>query len=243
MDESRIFRVSISGGICIFSILFHYWILGGDFNKIKFDPDEYSELIGIIIIVISSPALGYIISTIAVAVLHFLFSYRLHFFLPKEMENRLLFYSNLISIVNSTPTKNKLLTIVDRIESRPIPKLITICNGKYKKDLKDLYQIFILAIRILNNEQITNHVVRLWNTFWTHINNIAAIFWGLFFAIVLRNYFDESFKSISHYEFSPELLIFELPIILYVLFAIWHLINSRNLAIDLENLCLSEIKS
>ncbi|NJK98151.1 MAG: hypothetical protein HC905_27485 [Bacteroidales bacterium] len=71
MNDSRNFRISLSGSTLIISSLFHFWILGGKFKYLGFQGEKIENLVGVLIAVVSSPVLGFIFSTITIALLQY----------------------------------------------------------------------------------------------------------------------------------------------------------------------------
>jgi hypothetical protein len=244
MDDSRVFRISVSGSILIISVLLNFWIIGGDFYYLGIEKDNIQYLIGIIIAIASSPVIGFIFSTITVSLLQLFCGYKLHFHFSNISEERQHFYNDLLILSHSQQQKNRIIKIMRNLNNKPISSFALMINRADKAHLREVFNTFELVIKIHAQKDITDYMVRRWNIFWTHVNIIASLFYGFIIALILRFHFDNVHSlRIPDYDVSFTRLLIEVPIIIYVIAGLWQLLHTRSSAVRYENRWLSEISS
>jgi hypothetical protein len=235
MNESRIFRITISGGIFIFSTFLHYCIFGGEFKDFRMENSDYKVLVGIIVMIASSPALGFILSTITLAILHLLFGYKLHFLFSNNQIERQNFYKYMLFLSSSEELKDKIRNLIHKLDNKKFKWYFFKKNCYHRKNFKQLFNIFELLIKIHAQNNVTEYIVRRWNIFWTHVNNISSIVYGLITGLVLKDCLVD-----QELVFSFPKLIAETFIIVYLSAGLWQLFSARKSAIEVENMWLSE---
>lgn len=240
MDADRLIRYTIHGWFFIFSLIFHYWAIGGEFPcfVINLISKDSSAILSFLTALASSPGLGFITATIGNRILHllsilsnYLFgSYHPFLFkLPSREEYNRYFDALWINLPN---LRQEVWALESSLRCSENASGINSQHPNYRNNIKELHLLFNLVLRMQCPRELSEFVLRRWNIFWLHINIISAILLGLFFAFFLRIYFDKGI-SICAYELDWKLFL-EIPILIYFGFAIWHLIEARKDGVDIE---------
>lgn len=241
MDDSRVFRISVSGSILIISTLINYWIIGGEYSDFGISMDNIDNLIAVIIAIASSPVVGFTFSTITVSMLQLIYGYKLHFLFPNKSGERKHFFENLLKLSYSQQQKNRIIILKKKLSSKPLSSIALLINRKDRFYLREVFNSFELVIKIHAQKDIIDYMVRRWNIFWTHVNNIACLCYGFIIALILRFHYDhEQSLKISDYDISFIRFLASFPIIVYVIAGLWQLMHARNSAVRYENRWLTE---
>ncbi len=244
MDTERLIRFTIPGWFFIFSLIFHYWAIGGEFpcfilNLILCN-DSTAAILSFLVAIASSPALAFVTSTIGERAFHRFallsnrlldFGYPFLFKLPEKEEYKRYFKAFRKNLPNF---KKELYKLETSLRCTTNASGINSQDPKYIKNVEELHLLFNLVLRKKCPRELSKYVLRRWNIFWLHINIISAILLGLFFALLMRIYFDLTEDiSIWLYEPSRKFLL-EIPIFLYFWLACSHLREARKDAVDIE---------
>lgn len=232
MDAERIYRFSLPGIVLFLSISLHLWFFGYNIDKIiSIFPNhnkEFESIIQLLIIVFSSPALGFIISSIPVYIIKLYMGDKLNFKIPNNIEQIKLYYEKLKYFLNE-----KYFT--DRINNLKNKHLDSLNNGELfsKEDISNLYRYFIYAIREINSEPVNKHTLRRWNIFYLHLNISFALLLGIFISIIIFicgcPYDDMINKSCCVLK-----LFLELIFLIYLISSIYFMKKSRKEVIEIE---------
>lgn len=233
MDADRLIRYTIHGWFFIFSLIFHYWAIGGEFPcfVINLISKDSSAILSFLTTLASSPGLGFIIATIENRFIRFLFGPRLLFKIPTTDEECDWYFDALWRTLPNLRQEPSALKsdLSHYINTGRIKKLLLNCWPEYRRSFKKLHLLFNLVLRLKCPRELSEFVLRRWNIFWLHINIISAIVLGALLALFLQWYFNP-LKDIIWRGF-----FLDIPIFIYICFAIWHLIEARKEAVDIEH--------
>lgn len=203
MNSERLYRHSMPGILFLGCLLLTYLIKGGSIKHVEFIVIKENYLF-FIAILITSPIIGIIISTIGHGLLHLIFNYS--------------FYIN-------NPIKNTSWIILRRDDSlKSIPEETKLT----KPQLKEYFYRYQAFIREKLDGETLRFLERRWNFIWIHINNSTAIFFGLISGVFL----DYSGQK-NTIKFSVLILIVFF-IVLYSFFAIRRIISLRKEVLNIE---------
>lgn len=215
MPSDRIFKFSIPGIMFFLTLVFFDYLFGGTLFKLF----EENNIVSLIALLLSSPIVGVIFSTIAVTLLQWRFGYKIWFYPPKNEE-----------IINYTLQEN--LALKDRIINEE--KM----SWEDKKTLKKYYPYYQVKVRRHLNDQQMSFLDRRWSTYWTSINNIAATVFSFLIAgiIGLRN----CILHLSSIDVTLVHVIGLFTIVAYCYSAFVNLRNSKQDATITEHLMLED---
>lgn len=244
MDAERLIRFTIPGWFFIFSLIFHYWAIGGEVPcfilNLVVCKDSSAAILSFLVAIASSPALAFITSTIGERAFHRFallsnrlldFGYPFLFKLPQKEEYKRYFKAFRKNLPNF---KKELYKLETSLRCATNTSGINSQDPNYRNNIKELHLLFNLVLRLKCPRELSEFVLRRWNIFWLHINIISAILLGLFFALLLRIYFDIT-NDISIWLYAPSWkLLLEIPIFLYFWPAYRHLREARKEAVEIE---------
>ncbi|OGL46323.1 MAG: hypothetical protein A2W05_08465 [Candidatus Schekmanbacteria bacterium RBG_16_38_10] len=244
MDADRLIRYTVHGWFFIFSLFFHYWAIGGEFKHFDFIyvfGNDIKAILSFLTALASSPGLGLVTATIGNRSYHCLallsnklfgFGYPFLFKLP-EKEDKGKYRRYFKAFRKKLPDfKKELYNLESSLRCLTNASRINRDDPKYTENIKKLHLLFNLALRLKCPRELSEFVLRRWNIFWLHINIISAIVLGGLFALYLRQYFEGiCFWS---YKFVFKRLLLELPILIYLFFAYFHLREARKEAVEIE---------
>src|SRR6266487_3473350 len=203
MDAERLYRRTIPG-ILFLGVLFLFYLLkGGDVKFIAnlFQKESFSFLIAILI---TTPVLGLIISTIALGILHIIVGYR--FYLDKPVPR----------IYDIVLRRND--SLKDELKK----------NKNSKRVYKEFYCKYQSYVRVKLNAESLNFLSRRWNFLWIHLNNITAILLGIFLSFFLE------YSSIKNNYYKRPFIAIVVLIVIYLFFAVYQILFIRNESILVE---------
>ena len=203
MDAERLYRRTIPG-ILFLGVLFLFYLLkGGDVKLIAnlFQKESFSFLIAILI---TTPVLGLIISTIALGILHIIVGYR--FYLDKPVPR----------IYDIVLRRND--SLKDELKK----------NKNSKRVYKEFYCKYQSYMRVKLNAETLNFSSRRWNFLWIHLNNITAILLGIFLSCFLE------YSSIKNNYYKRPFIAIVVLIVIYLFFAVYQILFIRNESILVE---------
>ena len=226
MDAERIIRFTIPGWFFIFSLVFHYWAVGGEFKHFDFFlffDNNIKAILSFLAALASSPALGLVTASIGNRTLHLFLGRKLLFKIPtKEKEKEYNRYIDALWI-NLPNLRQEVWALESKLRGS---------TNASRENIKELHLLFNLVLRMKSPSDLSKFVLRRWNIFWMHINIISAIVLGGLFALFLRQYFEGiCFWS---YEIIWGRFLLEIPVIIYFVFAISHLREAREEAVEIE---------
>ncbi|MEK6656434.1 MAG: hypothetical protein AABY58_03235 [Nitrospirota bacterium] len=245
MDTERLIRYTIPGWFFIFSLFFHYWAITGEIPcfilNLILCKDSSDAILSFLVALASSPGLGLVTATIGNRILHllsilsnYLFgSYHPFLFkLPSKEEYNRYFDALWINLPN---LRQEVWALESSLRCSENASGINSQHPNYRNNIKELHLLFNLVLRMKSPSDLSKFVLRRWNIFWMHINIISAILLGLFFAFFLRIYFDiNKGIFIYAYKFIWQPLFLEIPVIIYLVSAYFHLREARKDAVDIE---------
>ena len=181
----------------------------------------------------SSPALGLVTASIGERSLHLLTpmftNEPLLFKLPNKDESNWYFDALWINLPN---LRQEILELQSKLEPSINNSGTNNQSSDYIENTKKIHLLFNLVLRMQCPRELSEFVLRRWNIFWVHINIISAIVLGGLFALLLRQYFEGiCFWS---YEIIWGRFLLEIPVIIYFVFAISHLSEAREEAVEIE---------
>jgi hypothetical protein len=242
MDADRLIRYTIPGWFFIFSLFFHYWAIGGEVPcfilNLVVCKDSSAAILSFLVALASSPGLGLVTASIGHRILHllsilsnYLFgSYHPFLFkLPSKEEYNRYFDALWINLPN---LRQEVWALESSLRCSENASGINSQHPNYRNNIKELHLLFNLVLRMKSPSDLSKFVLRRWNIFWMHINIISAIVLGGLFALFLRQYFEGiCFWS---YEIIWGRFLLEIPVIIYFVFAISHLREAREEAVEIE---------
>jgi hypothetical protein len=146
--------------------VFFYDLLGGDLIKILQWIKNW-DLIPLFGLIISTPIIGVVFSTISIWLLRKICGYDIVYYPPSK--SKIVRYA-----LRNNPSLEKQIISEDKVKWA--------CES-YKKEFYPFYQAKLREL--LNKEQI-DFLDRRWSSFWTHVNNISAIIFSLLIVGLLR---------------------------------------------------------
>jgi hypothetical protein len=197
------------------------------FNSFQaFATKETSTIVlGFLAALASSPVIGFVISSIAVRLLHLFWGYKFHINLPK---NDIDFKRYIFSLNSLLSSFSKDQDVKGFLSSIKYDFYKNIKKRSNKDSVRTIYVFFNLLLRLKAPNSLTDYTVRRWTLFWTHVNCLTAIILG-FLSVSLFPIFN---SKVYTYKF--EYLPFEFPFFLYIAVAVWHLLEARKSAVDIE---------
>ncbi len=154
MISERLFRHTMPG-ILFLGSLFVFFLLNSGDPKYVWDMLEKEQYSFLIAILITSPILGLLISTIGIGVLSIFKGYSIY--------------------LNNPPNNIKWIVLRDDDELKRKNEKFT------SKELRDYFSKEQIYIRNNIKSETLRYLERRWNYFWIHLNNITAIFLSLVF--------------------------------------------------------------
>lgn len=231
MDTARIFRFSIPGWLLIFSFIFHYWLLGGQFEQLKIMTDSPRLILTFLIALTTSPVLGFIASTIGTFILHIIFGYTFHLKLPQDCEESKNYFFALNFHLKSMRLDNEVVKLDSELKKL---SCVDISNNIFcRKNIRIFYTLFNLVLRMKAPTALTEYAMRRWSIFWTHINSITSFFLGLFLAVLIQYYNGDNLLSLFS-RFLDHKIMLEIPMLIYIIVALWHLAEAQKSATEIE---------
>ena len=204
--KERTIRFASVGWLFFLSILFGIWYTGGDLDILlkKVVNISDSKLAEIAIALITTPAIGFIISSITLGILKKIYSRNIEFLKPSpEYEQDYL---------------KKIFTSFHNTDSG-----ITLNNesGIYSITNHDtLYLNHQILLRQTDRKEIIEFITRRMDMYWTHINTIASIILGLMLGLFINI---NSFGH--HFYFLKMLWLF--PLLFYIIAGVY--LSKKNL--------------
>lgn len=226
MPTDRIFKFSIPGLMFLFSMIFFDHLLGGNLIN-RFIEADTDHLLTLISILISSPLIGIVFSTVAVGILQlkFVCGYKIWYYPP-----------------NAEIVKYALRDVTELKDS--VKKDIEDeAKKKWKKDaiVKKFYPYYQAKVRQHIKDEQMNFLERRWSVYWVHVNNISMIAFSLIIALILRKSSECGFSCLDH-DYATHKLIGIGVLILYVFFGIKNACNSRRDATRFEHLMIDNAR-
>jgi len=231
LDTARIFRFSIPGWFLIYSFIFHYWLSGGQFELLKILSDSFSLILTFLIALTTSPVLGFIASTIGTFILHIIFGYRFLLKLPQNCEESKNYFFALNVHLKSMRLYNEVVKLDSALKK--LPSVDISSNIFCRKNIRVFYILFNLILRMKAQNALTEYTMRRWTIFWTHINSITSLILGLFLAVLIQCYNGHNLFNLLLRFFDNKIML-EIPMLIYVIAAIWHLVEAQKSATEIE---------
>ena len=235
MDTGRTYRYAIPGWIFIFWLVFHFWIIGGSAYVPSIPKESVTIILGFVVALASSPALGFVISSLANAIIHFFFGYTVHFKYPDDSSERSEFFQSLRSQLRAEGLARELDSAV--LSLKDVAHVRLFLQIRNKRAAKGMRSVFFLSQTVLRSKSlpILEFADRRSTIYWTQVNSIAALFLGFLLALLLRFYFDHylgpgvwSHPNIWHRWW------LEGPLAVYVAIGVWHLLEARLGTLEVE---------
>jgi hypothetical protein len=165
--KDRIFRFGLTGLTFITSIFFGNWLMGGDQINVFFNKD-YLKIIIFILSLITTPIVGFIVSSIIIGIYKY-FDYKNVDFLPPSKEYEQEYLAKMYGIFSN------------------IGSGISYSNDKYS--ITDYNEVLInhqLLFRKIDNEEAVLFTVRRMDQYWTQLNTIFSILAGMGIGIIME---------------------------------------------------------
>ncbi len=191
--KERTIRFGYLGIIFLLTAAFAIWYTDGKLpNLLK--TENNGKLIELLIAVISTPGLGFMLSSIAIGILRTFCKKNYEFLLPKKEYAQK--YYNFIH-----DSFNKMNSGIDFDET----------TGLYSvKNFNTLYINHQILLRQVDKIEIINFLTRRMDIYWTHVNTIFSIISGFLFGFIVSYPFHRS----------PDFLkmLWIIPVLLYIYF-------------------------
>jgi hypothetical protein len=184
MDSLRIIRFTIPGWLFFISFIFHYYLFDdslNDYYKKLSDLGDIKSVVAIIVVLFSSPVLGYLFSCFSLSILELFYGYELHFKLPNNNNEQKMYFEVLRKYKSSYYSKCDISELEERFKEKKIKNDIN--------DIKKIYFAFNMTLRVIQLETLNNWVLRRWNAFWININSNMSILFGIIFAFLIKLFF------------------------------------------------------
>jgi hypothetical protein len=217
MPTTRLLRYTLSGSTFILFGLLFFWLLGGSLPL----KDLEIDILKIITLILSTPLLGIIVSTIVFECLVCVNCYRTYYYVPENID------------IIKWILKEKSTTTKVEIELRKKVELKDIEDKAFSKKFYPFYQV---KVRKHVMGRSLSFLERKWAVIWIHRNIIGGIaisfianlvFWGINF------YLDK--YDLSNFGFDLYKIAVLIFILIYILLACSHIKYSIKVAADFEH--------
>lgn len=212
MDSDRLIRYSFPGIVYIFYVVFFYVAFTGRLDLIDTtqNRDEKIEVLGVLLLVVTStPLLGFMISTFTMRFLEVVVGYRVHFTHPPK---RLLDKIKVRNATINTDWKPK-------YEKRRWFKKFMVLNFKEREMLRLLYIEYMVLRQKIVGEPL-KFLERRWNIYWIHTNNIASILLALGTVLLFAKFDNFIYSKVPVEKWTIKELIFVMIGVVTVLY-VW----------------------
>lgn len=211
MDQQRLFRITFLGLVFWASFLFGYWLFSGIYLSCLLLHSYFNA----ILILLSSPALGFIISTLIHGFIRLFVGIKAEYSLPTNAYRG--YYINSLQRAANIIINNR--------------------NAELNKNrnLKKLYIYHQIVIRENMKSELISFCVRRMNIYWTQINIMGTIIIGIFFGLCYLSYKSSTcLLDSTYHEFNCQKLYTLIPLVIYYIAAIFHLKRARREVSDIE---------
>ncbi len=209
--KDRIFRFSFVGITLIISIIFWYWLLGGDIYRIfKLD---FNLIAKISIPIITSPIIGFLITSTSIGIIKSMYNKKLEYDIVLQDKTYLEYIHSKFKEDSGINVVNDIYTISDK-------KTVSLNHN--------------ILFRTISKEEIINYALRRFDVFYSIINFNFAVYFAFIFGLLFRLYFDSLTKEPASYEFSIYKLLLILPIVIISVFSLVHAFYAKKEALEFE---------
>lgn len=210
MDGQRILRITFLGLVFWGSFLLGYWLFGGqDFSFLSNE-----NLFKIITAIVLSPIFGFILSTIVQEIWKLFRRIKTEYSLPQDDIFINAYFTSLERAANIRINRN---------------------TPRTNNFLNELYLRHQIIVREKMSSELISFCLRRMNIYWTHINIIGTFILGILAGLVFLIYleWDKCGQIACEPDFKKYLTL--IPLIIYLISAIFHARRARKEASDIEN--------
>lgn len=169
MDSDRLVRQSFPGILFFVYLAFFYLMITGNFENLNtlLSGESILKVIGI---VVTTPVIGFIISTLTMGVLELVIGYHCHYGFPTT------------KILTAIFKRNPNLQEQHKLYGKP--KTFLLFEAKQRAYLRDMYIDYMILRQEIEGDKL-KFLARRWNIYWVHLFNIAAILLALVIAFIV----------------------------------------------------------
>lgn len=221
MPTTRLLRYTLSGSAFIFFGLFFFWFLGG---SLALRDIERIDFVKIATLILSTPLLGIVISTIVFESLVIAIGYRTYYYVPENID------------IIKWILKEKSTTTKTEIRLRKKLNTNDIQNRSFSKELYPFYQI---KVRKHVMGRSLSFLERKWAVIWVHRNILGAIIIAFMINVISRlcqGNANGVILKLDIYKTIPFVII-----LMYMLFAYRHIKYAIKVATDFEHKILMNV--